>query len=112
MTQNSALVLVGRLKELLGCERGTLVEFLLLLGEFDRERLYLDLGYDSLWLFVRDGLGQSQAMTHYRCSAARAVAQFPRIAPLLRDGRLCVTSLARLASDLTEENCDDVLAQA
>jgi hypothetical protein len=40
-------------------ERG-LVEFLLLLGELDKQRLYLELGYSSAWDFVRRALVRRQ----------------------------------------------------
>src|SRR3954471_1548513 len=38
--------------------------------------------------------------------------QFPRALELLRDGRLCMTTLASLSSVLTDENCDAVLDEA
>src|SRR4051812_28713743 len=101
-----------QLKALLGQERDSLVEFLVLLGEFDASRMYLECGYASLWDFVRRGLGQSEAMTHYRVIAARALRRFPQALELLRDGRLCMTTLASLSSVLTDENCDAVLDEA
>jgi len=112
MTQTSAHELTARLHELLGRERRVLVEFLLGLAEFDRQRLYLELGFRSLWDYVRRALGQSETMTHYRIAAARVVDRFPQVVEPLRQGKLCLTTLAMLASVLTESNCDQVLAEA
>jgi hypothetical protein len=80
MSTTTALDVTERLKQFLAKERETLVDFLLLLAEVDRERWYLDLGYASAWEFVRRALGQTEAMTHYRLLAARALARYPRTA--------------------------------
>src|SRR5438034_1041566 len=52
-----------RVEAKLGNENNALVEFLLELAEFDEKQFYLPLGYDSTWSFLRQGLGQSEAMT-------------------------------------------------
>src|SRR5262245_48045901 len=102
----------AELKALLGQERETLTRFLLLLGEFDADKMYLDCGYGSLWDFVRRALGQSEAMTHYRVNAARVLRKFPTTVELLRSGRLCMTTLATLRPVLSDENCEAVLDEA
>jgi 5-methylcytosine-specific restriction endonuclease McrA len=112
MSPTPASEFTSRLKALLDDERQTLVEFLLLLGEVDRERHYLQLGYPGSWEFVRRALGQTETMTHYRLTAARLLARFPQAVELLRGGQLCMTTLATLAPVLTEENCGVVLAEA
>src|SRR3954471_547054 len=101
-----------QLKSLLKEERSCMVQFLLLLGEFDAQKQYLECGYASLWDFTRRALGQSEAMTHYRINAARTLRRFPQALEPLRDGRLCMTTLATLSSVLTQDNCDEVLNEA
>src|SRR5437660_8321345 len=101
-----------QLKGLLSLERQTLVAFLLLLGKIDAEKSYLELGYASAWDFVRRGLGQSEKMTFYRLTTARVLARFPQAVELLREGKLCMTTLATLARHLTEANCTEILAEA
>jgi len=112
MTKSSALEWTARLQQLLGRERQILVELVLALAGFDRQRGYLELGYSSLWEYVRRAFGQSETMTHYRVSAARFVQRFPQAVEPLRAGRLCMTTLATLARVVTEANCDAVLAEA
>jgi hypothetical protein len=112
MSEISASDFISRMKNLLQTERHTLVAFLLLLGEVDRERRYLELGYPSAWEFVRRALGQTETMTHYRLTAARMLSRFPQVLEPLRSARLCLTTLATLAPVLTEDNCDHVLAEA
>ncbi|HJZ88843.1 MAG TPA: HNH endonuclease signature motif containing protein [Polyangia bacterium] len=112
MPKSSALEWTTRLQQLLGRERQLLVELVLALADFDRQRGYLELGYSSLWDYVHRALGQSETMTHYRVRAARFVQRFPQAVEPLRAGRLCITTLATLAPVVTEANCDAVLAEA
>jgi 5-methylcytosine-specific restriction endonuclease McrA len=51
-------------------------------------------------------------MTHYRLTAARVLCRFPQAIEPLRQGQLCMTTLASLAPVLTGQNCDEVLAEA
>jgi len=112
MTKSSAREWTARLQQLLGRERQILVELVLALADFDRQRGYLELGYSSLWEYMHRALGQSETMTHYRVSAARFVQRFPQAVEPLRAGRLCITTLATLAPVVTEANCDTVLTEA
>jgi len=50
-------------------------------------------------------------MASYRAAAAELVDRFPQIIEPLRDGRLCITNLIKLRGILTDENCEEVLAQ-
>src|SRR5262245_22342453 len=110
--QSAALELSHRIKLLLQNEHRALVEFLAALGELDASELYLPLGYSSTWSYLRQGLLQSEAMAHYRVSAARVLRRFPQVGPLLEQGKLCMTHLSDLAKVLTESNCDAVFAEA
>jgi len=112
MTKFSALEWTARFQQLVGRERQIVVELVLALADFDRQRGYIELGYSSLWDYVSRALGQSETMTHYRVRAARFVQRFPQAVEPLRAGRLCITTLATLAPVVTEANCDDVLAEA
>ena len=42
----------------------------------------------------------------------RVLRQFPRLQQPLRDGRLCLSTVVRLAQALTEENLDEIVARA
>jgi hypothetical protein len=89
-----------------------MVEFLLHLGEFDRRRGYLERGYPSMFEYCTSALRLSKSAAFRRIAAARLLRRFPAAADRLRDGRLCLTTLAVLRDLLTDENCEDLLRQA
>jgi len=86
-----------------------MADFLIALADFDRRRLWVELGHASLFYFLHRELGLSKGASHYRKVAAELVQRFPEIVEPLRDGRLCVTTVVELAKVLTPENREDVL---
>jgi len=97
------------LAELLRREHGAMADFLTNLAAFDRDRLWVELGYPSVFLFLHRGLGLSRSSAHFRATAARLVQRFPSLIEPIRDGRLCITTVFQLAKVLTPENEKDVL---
>src|SRR4030095_9866731 len=104
--------LTARLYELRGRERALLVEFLVYLAELDRRRLYLELGFSSLFAFCLEHLGLTRASTFRRTTAARLLQRFPVLAEYLADGRLCLTTLVELREVLDENRLDEILTRA
>jgi hypothetical protein len=104
--------LTSRLGQLLGSERALLVDFLRQLAEMDRRRLHLELGYGPLFSFCTECLKLPKACAYRRITAARLLSQFPGIAGLLMDGRLCLTTLCLLKDLLTEESAAEILERA
>jgi hypothetical protein len=98
-----------RLAELLRHEQYGLAEFLVALAEFDRERLWLQLGHASLFSFLHRELGLSNAAAHYRKVAAGLIQDFPEVVEPLRQGKLCLTNVADLARVMTPENRAEIL---
>ncbi len=98
-----------RLRDLLRRERLALAEFLLALADFDRARLWVELGYTSLFYFLHRELGLSKGAAHYRKTAAELIQRFPEIVEPLRDGKLCLTTVVALSKVLTPENRAEVL---
>ena len=105
----SARDLSARLSDLLTRERSALGEFLVQLADFDRRRLWLELGHSSLFYFLHRELGLSKGAAFYRKTSAELIQRFPEIVEPLRDGRLCLTSVVELRKVLTPENRADVL---
>jgi hypothetical protein len=99
--------ITARLYELRTEERQRLVEFLAYLGELERRRLHLDLGFGSTFAFCTEHLGLTKASAYRRTTAARLLSRFPVIAAYLADGRLNLTTLVELRDVL----CDDRLAE-
>jgi hypothetical protein len=105
----TARELTARLGALLREERGAMAEFLLALADFDRRRLWVELGYPSLFSFLRRELGLSAGAAQLRKTAAELLQKLPGIAEPLRDGRLCLSTVCALADVLTTENQGEVL---
>src|SRR6266508_2978608 len=99
----------ARLAELLRREHAAMADFLVALADFDRRRLWLELGHSSLFYLLTRELGLSKASAFYRKKAAELIQEFPEVVEPLRDGRLCLTSIVELSKVLTCENQRDVL---
>ena len=106
---NSAGDFTNRLADLLRRERAALADFLVALADFDRRRLWVDLGHSSLFYFLHRELGLSKGAAFYRKTAAELIQKYPEVVEPLRDGKLCLTSVVELAKVITPENRADVL---
>src|SRR5215813_6342561 len=112
MSDKSALELTQELAHQLAAERGPTIATIFLIAEIDRRKTYVESGYSSTWDYLRRVHQQSDTMIHYRLTCARAVNCFPQVIELLRDGRLCMTTLAKLMEVMNEANCGALLAEA
>jgi hypothetical protein len=98
-----------RLADLLRRERHALSEFLVALAAFERERRWMELGYASLFDFLRRELGLSAGAAQYRKTAAALIQRYPLVEAALRDGKLCLSSVIEVAKVLSEDNVVEVL---
>lgn len=98
-----------RLAELLRTEHHARADFLLALAAFDHRRGWAALGHASLWAFLHHDLGLSAGAAFQRKEAAALLRRIPEVEAPLRDGRLCLSSVAELAKVLTPENLAAVL---
>jgi len=106
---NNAREITIRLLDLLRREQGAMADFLVALADFDRRRLWQELGHTSLFIFLHRELGLSKGASHFRKVAAELVQRYPEVVEPLRDGRLCITSVVELAKVITPENRSEVL---
>jgi hypothetical protein len=103
----SSRILAGLLRS----EHHGMGDFLVALAEFDRLRLWVQLGHASLFDYLLRELGLSRVSAHYRKVAAQLVQQYPEVVEPLREGKLCITVVLELAKVITPENRADVLPQ-
>jgi 5-methylcytosine-specific restriction endonuclease McrA len=96
------------LKVLLRKEQADMADFLIALADFDRRRGWEALGHANVFAFLHVELRLSKSAAFYRKSAAELLQAFPEVIEPLRDGRLCLSTVAELAKVLTEENQDVV----
>jgi 5-methylcytosine-specific restriction endonuclease McrA len=93
-------------------ERRATADLLALLAEVDRRRLYLGLGYSSLFTYCTQALHLSEPAAYSRITAARAAARWPLILTRLAAGDVTLTTLTILAAQLTDENHEALLDAA
>jgi hypothetical protein len=101
-----------RLAELAGEEREVQVDFLLHLAEFEARRVYVELGFSSLWSYCLEVLHLREGAAGRRIGAMRVLVRFPNLEAPLRDGRLSLSTIVVLGSVLTGENVGALLARA
>ncbi len=106
---DNALELSSRLLVLLRREQGGMADFLVALSDFDRRRLWVGMGYTSLFYYLRRELRLSSGAAFLRKTAAELLQRFPEAEAPLRDGRLCISSVCELAKVVTAENRAEVL---
>jgi len=92
--------IIGQLKKISSKERELQATILLYLAEIERRRLYLPLGYGSLFDFCTSSLGYTRATAARRIASAKAAARFPVALDLLRSGEINITNLS-IASRMT-----------
>jgi hypothetical protein len=89
---------------LLRKEQSAMADFLVALSDFDRRRGWEPLGHANLFSFLVAELHLSNSAAFYRKSAARLLQDFPEVIEPLREGRLCLSTIAELAKVMTEAN--------
>ncbi len=103
--------LMAALTRLAQRERSSTAELLAGLEEFDRRRLYLGLGFNSLHAYCRDVLHLTDGAAYTRIEVARASRRFPVLLDMVRDGRLSVATACLVSSRLVADTADGLLAE-
>lgn len=94
------------------CERSATARLIELLMEVDSRKLYVGLGYSSLFNFCVQKHHLSEHAAYLRIEAARSARRFPAILDRLDDGSLHLTAVSLVAPHLTATNHGDVLESA
>jgi hypothetical protein len=97
-------VLVCELERLCKADRVLCAELIVHLGEVLERRLFLGLGFSSMFEYCRAGLGMSEAEAYLRIQAARVGRAFPLVLERLGAGALNLTAIKLIAPHLTVEN--------
>ena len=104
--------LLHRLAELVRDSRRVEAELVAHIAVVGERRLFLREACSSMFSYCVEVLHLSEPETALRIVVARASRRHPALLPMLRDGRLHLSGIARLAPHLTEHNRDGVLARA
>jgi 5-methylcytosine-specific restriction endonuclease McrA len=92
-------------------ERRLKVLVLLYLSEIDTRRLYLPLGYSSLFDFCTAHLGYPRATAARRIRSARAAARYPEALDMILSGEINTTTLAMVGDILDRDNYINILSE-
>src|SRR5256885_1061453 len=93
-----------------GCE--VEADLLLHLAEIDGRGLYRNRAFPSMFAFCVVELGFSEDAAYNRITVARAARRLPAIFDAVRSGQIHLSGLRVLLPHLTDENHEEVLAQA
>ncbi|MBK8998765.1 MAG: HNH endonuclease [Myxococcales bacterium] len=101
-----------RLSAAVSSERSACANVIFHLAELDRRKLYLEDACSSLFAYCTERLGYSEDRATKRVRVARLVQQFPQVLDELASGELHLTGLFLLSGRLTEDNAEQLLAEA
>ena len=87
--------LISNLKNLINQERSILTEILQHLLEVDNRKLFLTLGFSSLYEYVTQELHYNEAQAYRRIQAMRALREVPEIESKIDQGRLTLTQITQ-----------------
>ena len=88
-----------------------MLSILVHLVEIDRRRLYVPLGFSSLYEFCQGHLGYSESTACRRVILARFIRDYPQCFKALSSGRVSMTNLALVSKIITTDNADDILSR-
>ncbi len=91
-------MLLSQTKNLVQKERELLLDIIYHLKEIDSRRLYLKIGYASLWAYCAKELNYSEASAQRRIEAMRALRELPVLAEKIESGALSLSSVAKAQS--------------
>ena len=100
------------LSSLLGQSRRIEWELVAHIGEVEERRLYAREACDSMFVYCTEVLHLSEHEACLRIATARAARDHPMLLPMLADGRLHLSGIAKLAPHLTAANRDALLQGA
>jgi 5-methylcytosine-specific restriction endonuclease McrA len=97
-------------------EKAATIALIECLREIDSRRIYLEMGFSSLYEFAVQHLKLTEGAAHRRITAARLMNQIPEVKPALEEGRLNLTALSLAhgvfkKSDLTVSEKREVLRE-
>jgi hypothetical protein len=101
-----------QLFQLVKQSRGVEAEVVAHIGEVELRRLYAQAACSSMFEYCRRVLFLRENEAYLRITVARAARENPVLLEMLRDGRLHLSGIARLAPHLTQQNSEAVLKRA
>ncbi len=95
--------ILANTKNLVKEERRIQVELLHHLREIEKRKLFLEIGFGSLFDYVVQELGYSESAAYRRIQAMRLLKAVPVIEEKIADGSLTLTTAAQVQSFLSQK---------
>ncbi len=111
ITSLSNMELIEALKRIVRKEHEATLELIVYLIELDSRKLYLELGFGSLFAFLTKALKYSEPAANRRITVARCVRGFPEVLELLNNKELSLSGICLFARILTPENKGVIISQ-
>jgi hypothetical protein len=99
--------LLVKVKNLVKLEQRTTAEILQSLCLVEKDKLYIDLGYSSLFRYLCEELGHSEGEATRRINACRMMKEFPQIVEKVSAGKLNLTNLSRAAQTFKQSKLNN-----
>src|SRR4051812_36860960 len=94
--------LIDRLEKLVQTERKITSDILECLRHVEARRLYLNMGYTSMFAYLTEKLGYTAACAQRRIDASRMLTQVPELKEELKQGSLNLSQVALVAKGIRE----------
>ena len=78
------------------------------LAELEERKLFLELGYPSLFAYCTEALGLCRSSAYRRIAAARVGRQFPEVFERVASGELSVSALSEISPHVDSENAAEL----
>jgi hypothetical protein len=82
------------------------------LMEIDSKKVYLQMGYSSLFRYCCEALLFSEAQSYALISVSRKSQEVPELKTLIQEGKIPLFTASRIVSVITQENKDEWLEKA
>jgi 5-methylcytosine-specific restriction endonuclease McrA len=93
-------------------DRHSLAMFLVYLGEFDAQQLYLPEAYPSMYAYCRGTMGLAHDAATRRIHAARYARRHPVLIDAIADGRIELSAIGLLGPHMNDGNAEALVALA
>lgn len=91
-------------------ERTTTSEVVSYIAELYKRRLYLELGYPSLFVMLTEKYFYSKSAAYRRIQSAKVALLFPIVLEYLNQGRTNLINLSLVESNITKENGEKIIS--
>ena len=92
-----------------GIEHSSTIKMLHFINDLERRKLFLDLGYSSVFDYCVRRIKYSSSQAGRRIQAARCCRRYPEFFGHLRTREVCLMTVAMIEPVITDDNKDDII---